>query len=102
VRNGSLNSSMKHLRKDLHAVARDAEALLKVTADVTGERVQETRDRTEKTVRQVMNHLYDDRLQRRVRRAARTTDHYVRENPWGVIGAAAGLGLIIGLLSRRD
>jgi ElaB/YqjD/DUF883 family membrane-anchored ribosome-binding protein len=102
VRNGSLNSSMKHLRKDLHAVARDAEALLKVTADATGERVQEARDRTEKTVRQVMDHLYDDRLQRRVRRAARTTDHYVRENPWGVIGAAAGLGLIIGLLSRRD
>jgi ElaB/YqjD/DUF883 family membrane-anchored ribosome-binding protein len=102
VRNGSLNSSMKNLRKDLHAVARDAEALLRVTADATGDRVQEARDRTQKTVRQAFDHLYDDRLQRRVRRAARSTDTYVRDNPWGVIGAAAGIGLIIGLLSRRD
>ena len=49
---------MKNLRKDLYAVARDAEALLKATADVTGERVQEVRARTEKTLRQALDHLY--------------------------------------------
>jgi ElaB/YqjD/DUF883 family membrane-anchored ribosome-binding protein len=102
VRNGAMNSSMKHLRKDLHAVARDAEALLKATAEVTGDRVQEARERAQGTVRQAFDHLYDDRLQRRVRRAAMTTDSYVRDNPWGVIGAAAGIGLLIGLLARRD
>jgi len=102
VKNGSLSSSMRHLRRDLHAVARDAEALLKVTADATGDRVQEARERTQKTVRQALDHLYDDRLHRRVRKVARTTDNYVRENPWGVIGAAAGIALIIGLLARRD
>lgn len=30
--------------------------------------------------------------------AAQTTDAYVHENPWKVIGLAAGLGLVIGLL----
>ena len=30
--NGALHSPLKHLRKDLYAVARDAEALLKATA----------------------------------------------------------------------
>ena len=30
--------------------------------------------------------------------AAETTDQYVHENPWKVVGIAAGLGLVIGLL----
>lgn len=35
--------------------------------------------------------------------AVETTDHYVHENPWQVIGIAAGLGLIVGLLlAPRD
>jgi ElaB/YqjD/DUF883 family membrane-anchored ribosome-binding protein len=32
--------------------------------------------------------------------AAEATDAYVHENPWKVVGMAAGLGLIIGLLLR--
>jgi ElaB/YqjD/DUF883 family membrane-anchored ribosome-binding protein len=37
----------------------------------------------------------------RTRECARTTDEYVRTNPWQAIGIAAGLGLIVGLLIRR-
>jgi ElaB/YqjD/DUF883 family membrane-anchored ribosome-binding protein len=102
MKNGAIHTPLNHLRKDLHAVARDAEALLKATADITGERVQEARARTERTVRQAYDHLYDDRLHRRVRKAVRTTDAYIREHSWGVIGAAVGVGLLIGLLARRD
>src|SRR5688572_5074217 len=100
--NGALHSPMKNLRKDLYAVARDAEALLKATAEVTNDRVQEVRSRTEKTLRAAMEHLSDDRLRAQVRRVATTTDDYVRERPWAVIGTAAGVGLLIGLLLRRD
>ena len=100
--NGALKSPLKNLRKDLYAVARDAEALLKATADVTNDRVQEARARTEKTVRVAMDTLASDRLRGQVRRAAETTDEYVRERPWAMIGAAAGVGLLIGLLLRRD
>jgi ElaB/YqjD/DUF883 family membrane-anchored ribosome-binding protein len=49
-----------------------------------------------------MDTLSTDELRNRVRRAAETTDDYVRERPWAVIGAAAGVGLLIGLLLRRD
>jgi ElaB/YqjD/DUF883 family membrane-anchored ribosome-binding protein len=101
MRNGALHSPIQDLRKDLRNVARDAEALLKATADVTGERVQEVRNRTEKTVRQAFDHLYDARLDRRMRNAARQTDRYVRERPWTVIGAAVGIGVLVGLLTRR-
>jgi len=49
-----------------------------------------------------MDTLSNDRLRNQVRRAAETTDEYVRERPWAMMGAAAGIGLLIGLLMRRD
>jgi ElaB/YqjD/DUF883 family membrane-anchored ribosome-binding protein len=39
-----------------------------------------------------------DAVVTRTREAAETTDEYVRENPWKVIGIAAGLGFVLGLL----
>jgi ElaB/YqjD/DUF883 family membrane-anchored ribosome-binding protein len=102
MKNGTLNSSLKDLRSDLQSVARDAEALLKATADVTGEHVEAIRSRTQETVRRAYDHLYDRNMQRRVKRFARNADSYVRDNSWGAIGVAVGVGLLIGLLSRRD
>ncbi len=100
MRNG-LDSPLKNLRKDLHNVARDAEALLSATADVGGDRVQEVRARAERSLREAMDHLDGARLQRRMRKAARRTDSYIRDHSWGAIGAAAGIGLLIGLLARN-
>ena len=37
----------------------------------------------------------------RSRAITRKVDGYVRENPWYMIGAAAGVGLLIGMLIRR-
>ena len=100
--NGALHSPLRNLRKDLYAVTRDGEALLKATAEVTNDRVQEVRARTEKTVRMAMDTLSNDKLRSQVRQVAESTDEYVRERPWTMIGAAAGVGLLIGLLLRRD
>jgi ElaB/YqjD/DUF883 family membrane-anchored ribosome-binding protein len=102
MRNGAFDTPIRHLRKDLQSVARDAEELLRATADVTNDRVQEARARTEKTVKQAFDNLYDRRMQRRVRKYARYTDTYVRDHSWGIIGAVAGVALIVGLLARRD
>ena len=102
MRNGALDSPIRHLRKDLQNVARDAEELLRATADVTNDRVQAARARTEKTVKQAVDNLYDRRMRRRVRKYANYTDAYVRDHSWGIIGAVAGLALLVGLLSRRD
>ena len=92
----------KNLRKDLYAVARDAEALLKATAEVTNDRVQEVRARTEKTLSAVLDHLVRTGCAPRCAGLPRSTDDYVRERPWAMIGAAAGVGLLIGLMLRRD
>lgn len=102
MRNGALQSPMRNLRHDLRNVARDAEELLKATADVTNDRVQEARTRAQKTVTQALDHLYGRRLQRRMRRYTRNADTYVRDHSWTVIGAVAGVALLVGLLIRRE
>jgi ElaB/YqjD/DUF883 family membrane-anchored ribosome-binding protein len=42
-----------------------------------------------------------DAVSTKTKAAAEATDAYVHENPWKVVGMAAGLGLIIGLLLGR-
>jgi len=101
MRNGALQTPMNDLRKDLQAVARDAETLLRATADVAGEKVQEARTKTEETVRHALDSLYGNRLQGRAQRLARTADTYVRDHSWSIIGIAAGAALLIGFLSTR-
>lgn len=100
MNNGALHASFNDLRNDLQAVARDAEALLKATADVSGERVSEIRTRTQDTLRRAYDHLYERNLQ--MRQLARDTDSYVREHSWSAIAMAAGAGLLIGLLVTRS
>jgi len=103
MRNGAFETPIRALREDLQSVARDAEELLRATADVSSERVQQARQRTEKTLRQAVDHLYDRRMRRRVRKYALETDAYVRDHSWGIIGAVAGVALLIGVLAgRRD
>lgn len=36
----------------------------------------------------------------KARQIGQNTDEYVRDNPWMVIGAAAGIGIVIGYLLR--
>ena len=42
-----------------------------------------------------------DAVTTKTKAAAEATDAYVHENPWKVVGMAAGFGLIIGLLLGR-
>lgn len=97
---GALNASFQDLRNDLQAVARDAEALLKATADVGGERISEIRTRTQDTLKRTYDHLYERNLQ--MQQFARETDSYVRDHSWSAIAVAAGVGLLIGLLVTRS
>ena len=42
-----------------------------------------------------------DETARNTKAAARATDDWVHENPWGSIGIAAGVGFLVGLLVSR-
>ena len=88
---------------DLKTVVADAEDLLAATAQSTGEKVAELRERLGENLRTARYRLADAEaaLRERTREVARATDHYVHEHPWKAIGVAAGFGLPVGLLIGR-
>ena len=96
-----LHESMTNLRKDFGAVARDAEALLKATSDIGSEQVQQLRTKAASSLRQARESLNGERISERFRLATQNTDEFVKDHRWSMIGAAAGTGLLIGLLTRR-
>ncbi|MCE9641994.1 MAG: YqjD family protein [Betaproteobacteria bacterium] len=97
------NVSKDKLVQDFRTVVADAEELLKATASQAGEKVAVARERIQDSLHQAKVKLAEaeDVIVQRSKQAARATDDYVRENPWQAVGAAAGVGLVIGLLIGR-
>ncbi|MDR3390796.1 MAG: DUF883 family protein [Sulfuriferula sp.] len=93
----------EQLIADFKVVVADTEALLKATADQGGEKLHEIRVRTEESLKIAQDRLMQaqEALIAKTRAAAKATDIYVHENPWKAIAAAAGTGLVIGLLISR-
>ncbi len=88
---------------DLQRVISDAEELMQATAHQTEGKVAELRERISDNLRDARHKLADaeDAIKEKTREVARATDDYVHEHPWSAIGAAAGLGLVVGLLISR-
>jgi ElaB/YqjD/DUF883 family membrane-anchored ribosome-binding protein len=88
---------------DFKRVIRDAEALLKATADQTGDNIQAARERAEETLREArlkLDELQDSILDR-TKAAYRATDELIHENPWQALGIAAAVGFLLGMLTGR-
>jgi ElaB/YqjD/DUF883 family membrane-anchored ribosome-binding protein len=101
--NAQVEVTTDQLVADLKTVVEDAEALLKATSTLTGEKIQEVRARAEESLRQAKARLgeVEEEALRRAREIADAADEYVHENPWQSVGIAAGIGLVVGLLLAR-
>lgn len=99
----SFEVTKEQLIDDFKVVVADAEALLKATANQGGEKMAEVRAKAEESLRVVKHRMEEAQaaLLVKTKAAAKATDVYVHENPWRAIGAAAGVGLVIGLLIGR-
>ena len=100
----AMSAARDQIVTDMKAVIADAEELLKATASAAGEKAGSIRARAEETLRAAKNRLasLDDEMIDRAKHAARATDDYVHEHPWGAVGIAAVAGLLVGvLISRR-
>jgi ElaB/YqjD/DUF883 family membrane-anchored ribosome-binding protein len=96
--------SSEQLIADFRVVVADTEALLKATANQSGEKLAEVRAKVEESLGVVKARMVEAQaaLIAKTKAAARATDGYVHENPWQAIGAGVGVGLLIGwLLGRR-
>jgi ElaB/YqjD/DUF883 family membrane-anchored ribosome-binding protein len=92
--------TVEKLLADLQAVVTDAEELLKATAGLAGEKVQEVRARARESLasaRERLGEVRDDAMER-ARDAVSTGEDYVRRNPWQAVGMAAGVGFLVGML----
>jgi ElaB/YqjD/DUF883 family membrane-anchored ribosome-binding protein len=89
--------------QDMRMVISDAEELLRATANQAGEKIGVARERIQDSLHQAKAKLAEAEavLKERGADAARYTDEYVHENPWRVIGIAAAVGLVLGLLMTR-
>jgi len=91
--------SRERVKEDLRVLVRDAEELLKATAGDVSEKAKEARSRLKETLEQAK--VTCSRLQDRTVAAAKATDKVIREHPYESIGAAFGVGLLIGVLVSR-
>ena len=92
------------LISDFKVLAGDAEELLKATANQAGERVAAARKRIEQSLEEGKKKFSEEETAfvDKTKEMAKTADDYVRQNPWNAVGVAAGIGLVLGLLLRRD
>jgi len=99
----SFEVTKEQLIDDFKVVVADAEALLKATANQGGEKLAEVRAKAEESLRIAKGKMAEAQaaLLVKTKAAAKATDVYVHENPWRAVGAAAGVGLVIGLLIGR-
>jgi len=96
--------SKDELMRDFRNLVSDGEALVRSTADLSGDALVEARE-------QFRGRLADAKARvgeasriavAKGRHAAEATDEYIHRNPWPVIGVAAGVGFVVGaLLIRR-
>ncbi len=91
------------LAADFHAVMADIDALMSATTNkAEGEvsalrsRIRERLDSAKERVLDAEHHAVE-----KAKQAARATDTYVHTHPWQAVGAAAAVGLALGVLIGR-
>ncbi|HEY5863250.1 MAG TPA: DUF883 family protein [Casimicrobiaceae bacterium] len=95
--------SREKLVDDFSAVLTEAEDLLKRASNESGERAKDLRSQVEAKLLAAKLRLQEIEGEAvdRARVAARITDEYVHDNPWQVIGVAAAVGFVAGLMMSR-
>ncbi len=93
----------EQLIADFKTVVTDAEALLKATASHGGEELAGVRSRAEESIMAVKAKMADEQaaVVAFSKDAAKAADVYVHLYPWTAVGVAAGVGLVVGLLSNN-
>lgn len=96
-------TTKEQLIADFKAVVADAEALLKGTANQSGEGLAALRAKVDESIKAAKAKMADEQeaVLAGTKQAAKATDVYVRDHPWMAAGVAAAVGLVIGLLSSR-
>jgi ElaB/YqjD/DUF883 family membrane-anchored ribosome-binding protein len=98
-----LESNLKAVSSDMKTLVKDAQALFQAAAALTGEKAEEVRNRGMRLLDAALVKAQDVQAGALVagREMAASADDYVKENPWRAIAAAAGVGLLVGVILGR-
>ena len=93
----------QRLVDDMKGMIADAEELLSLTAGQAGEGAVKLRERAQVRLQSARERLADLQAAAvdRAKAAGHAADDYVHDKPWQAIGAAAAVGMVIGLLIGR-
>jgi len=94
--------SARKLAGDFKIVMDDVEGLIKATASQTGERIGDLRQRLGKKIEDGRRALAEKTWFQTAEEAKARTESCLRENPWAGLVVATGIGVLLGLLLRRD
>ena len=101
--NGTLNGNVSTVQTDVKTLVKDAQTLLTAAAALTGEKAEEMRGRGMAMLDVALGKASQVQGQAIVKgkELAATADVYVKDNPWRTIAAAAGVGLLVGVILGR-
>lgn len=99
----SLNGNVNAVTTDVKTLVKDAQSLLTAAAALTGEKAEDMRTRGMELLDVALGKATQVQGQAVVKgkELAHTADVYVKDNPWRTIAAAAGVGLLVGVILGR-
>ncbi|MCD6338841.1 MAG: DUF883 family protein [Verrucomicrobia bacterium] len=89
----------ERLVQDLKTVARDAEELMKATADMAGEKAAEVKSRLTSIAENAKTAC--QRLEEQASVHVENADKVIRSHPYESVGIAFGVGVLLGVLLGR-
>jgi len=98
-----LNTHLNDVKSDVKVLVRDAQSLLQAAAALGGEKADDLRKRGMDMLDVALSKGGNVQGQAVVKgkELAATADVYVKDNPWRTIAAAAGVGLLVGVILGR-
>jgi ElaB/YqjD/DUF883 family membrane-anchored ribosome-binding protein len=87
------------LAEDIQTLVKDAETLLRASAENAEDLTDEARRRAEQSLGDLRSRLGE--IERDLKGRADVLDGYVRDNPWTAVAVAGGVALLVGLLMGR-
>ncbi|MBV6323258.1 DUF883 family protein [Duganella violaceipulchra] len=98
-----LEQNISTVNNDVKTLVKDAQALFTAATALTGEKAEELRGRGMRALDTALAKAHEAQQSALVasKEMAKQADVYVKENPWRSIAAAAGVGLLIGVIIGR-
>jgi ElaB/YqjD/DUF883 family membrane-anchored ribosome-binding protein len=99
----NINGKIDDAGTDMKALVKDAQSLLTAAASLTGTKADELRERGMRMLDAALDKSgqYKDQAMVKGKELAKNADVYVKDNPWRTVAAAAGVGLLLGVLLGR-